>query len=654
MAGLFMIPGLYAAPELSGAVSSTDSRLTDHGVPAPVSLSRGSVATTDAEGKRILLILQSDIRKLLVVGIDSGVSRQFDLPEVPYAERGGGSFGFLYARNGVLYGHLGPWTTGRAAGMFYAFDPARMEFTFQGKTSDTYAMSFHEDQDGVIWAALYPNAQLISYDPKTRKMTDHGELNQESWYQYPRSGIARDRHGWVYVIIGYTRSQILAYNPADGTRRALLPEDRRAASRDDRNSVGKVFRGQDGEIYGKTITTDGWKYFHLNNGTAIELSGAPETEPIPERAANGGWTDFLEFPDGSRVVKLEVPFKRLTLQEKDGSTRQIHFTYDAPGAKMVGVFTGPGNEVYGTTAYPRFVFRFDRKNGRFFPHPETHAGGHWNAWTVRGNNIYGGFYPWGMIREIDVTRPWTRGEITGFEPADYGRSVRSTPHIHRPNTLLLLQDGDRMILGGTPDYGHTGGGLTIFNAATGASKTLSHEQLLPNQSTIALAALPDGKVFGVTGVAAGTGGQVLAKEPEFYIFDPDTEKIVFHQVRPHRPGDTSMVYDAVCGDDGLVYLLDGATGMLHVFDPEKRAIVRDFNLGAVYGEVAPASGTGIMRKDADHCLYLLFRRALVRFNPATGTHEKLADLPPGVVGSIALTPDAIYFGIGSHLWSWRR
>ena len=52
MAGLFMIPGLYAAPELSGAVSSTDSRLTDHGVPAPVSLSRGSVATTDAEGKR--------------------------------------------------------------------------------------------------------------------------------------------------------------------------------------------------------------------------------------------------------------------------------------------------------------------------------------------------------------------------------------------------------------------------------------------------------------------------------------------------------------------------------------------------------------------------------------------------------------------------
>ena len=116
MAGLFMIPGLYAAPELSGAVSSTDSRLTDHGVPAPVSLSRGSVATTDAEGKRILLILQSDIRKLLVVGIDSGVSRQFDLPEVPYAERGGGSFGFLYARNGVLYGHLGPWTTGRAAG----------------------------------------------------------------------------------------------------------------------------------------------------------------------------------------------------------------------------------------------------------------------------------------------------------------------------------------------------------------------------------------------------------------------------------------------------------------------------------------------------------------------------------------------------------
>lgn len=633
--------------------SGTESRFTDHGAPAPVSLARGSAATLDADGKRVLLVWQTDIRKLLAIGLDGNPTRQFELPDFPVPSGGGGSFGLLHSRGGRFYTQVGPWTTGLRPGTFYEFDPRTMQFTRTVRTANTYAMSFHEDRDGIIWLALYPNAQLLSYDPKTGKMTDHGELNHESWYQYPRSGIARDRNGWVYFIIGYTRSQILAYHPATGVKRALLPESERAQSRDNADSVGKVFCGEDGEVYGRTVTTRGWKDFRLFNGEAIELAAPPQVKALPDRAATG-WKDFLDFPDGSKITRLEVPFKRLTLQEKDGSSRQVHFSYDAPGAKMGGVFNGPNGEIYGTTAYPRFVFRFDPQSGKFFLHPDTNAGGHWNAWVTRGNSLYGGFYPWGMIREIDTTRPWARGANAPQTKGDYGRALRSSPHIHRPNTLLLLNDGNRMILGGTPDYGHTGGGLTFFDAATGKSETVPDTRLLPHQSTIALANLPDGKVFGVTSITPGTGGKALAEAPEFYILDPETRRIVHHQVRPHVKGDISMIYDAVTGKDGMVYLLDGKSTQFYRFNPATRSIDRKFDLTR-YGTVAPTPGSGILRLDTDGKLYMLFAKAILRFDPTTENVEKVTDIPvPGVYGSMALTPERIYFGAGSHLWSYRR
>lgn len=51
--------------------------------------------------------------------------------------------------------------------------------------------------------------------------------------------------------------------------------------------------------------------------------------------------------------------------------------------------------------------------------------------------------------------------------------------------------------------------------------------------------------------------------------------------------------------------------------------------------------------------FLLFDRSLVAFDPATGSHEKLADLPVEPRGSLALHDGRLYFASGSHLWSFR-
>jgi hypothetical protein len=627
------------------AKNPPDARFTDHGAPAPVSLARGAAATLDGDGRRVLLVWQTDIGKLLSIDVETGAARQFAMPDFP---PGGGSFGVLQSRRGLWYTHAGPWAK---PGRLYEFDPKTMTFTFSFETKGTYAMAFHEDRDGVIWLALYPDAQLISYDPATRKVVDHGSLNSEKWPQYPRVGLARDAAGWIYTVIGFTRCQILGYNPATGERKAYIPESERGQAKNDAVSMGQVFLGEDGKAYARTVTTSGMKWYQLSGGEATALAQAPTVKPVPERA-HGCWGQFPDFPDGSNVTKLDVPYKRLTVRDADGTERRLTFDYDAPGALMMNVFTGPGGEIYGSTAYPRFVFRFDPATGTYFLHPDTNAGGHWNSWVTRGDKLYGAFYPWGMIREIDTSRPWARGASADFEPADYGKSVKGDPHIHRPNVLLAHPDGIHLVMGGTPDYGHTGGGLLIWNLETNRTELLTHEQLIKHQNTVALAALPDGNLVGATSVSPGTGGERLASVPEIYIFDWKERKILWHQPLPEIKGNEFTSFDLLTGPDGLVYLLDGGSSALRVFDPARREMVRTIALGQ-YGKPAGSAGNGVMiRGDAGE-FYLLFDKSLVKFDPVTGSHEKLADLPVTPRGSLALHDGRLYFASGSHLWSFR-
>ncbi|NQU75620.1 MAG: hypothetical protein HQ546_04795 [Planctomycetes bacterium] len=161
----------------------------DHGVAAPVARSRGAAATVDGDGNNVILVYLSDHRacmSLLTIDARTGESRQVDVPphnrDSPFAV-------ILSSKNHFLT-HFG--TT------FMDFDPASGTFAFHGKTKDRVAMSMTEDHRGIVWAATYPKSHVVSYDPVSGDLTDHGSLNQEKWPQYPRS-MAVGRDGWVYI-----------------------------------------------------------------------------------------------------------------------------------------------------------------------------------------------------------------------------------------------------------------------------------------------------------------------------------------------------------------------------------------------------------------------------------------------------------------------
>lgn len=620
--------------------AAEDDRFISHGVAAQATRSHGATATVDGEGRRVVLVWLSGVGSLLVIDAETGETQQIEIPGPP-----GGNFAVLHSSRDLWYAHLGGTATG-STGTLYEFDPRTLSFTFSGETTDRYAMSMHEDGAGVVWGALYPNAQLISFNPDTRVLTDHGFLNEEPWPQYMRAGLARDEAGWMYTIIGYVRCQVVGYNPADGEIRRYIPEQDRAPGQS--HVHGRLFLGTDGHVY---ATAPGWDWHRLYAGEATPLEeDEPPVGPVPMRTGASNAL-FREFPDGSSIhgwPGLSVENRTLVVMDADGTRRRVTFDYDAPGARIYSIVEGPDGALYGSTGHPMRLYRFDPRNGEFSHHGLGTQNGHLNAMAVQRGRLYAGWYPFGGLWEYDVTQSWTYGTEIWNEKEGNPRLLKlARPHIDRPHVLLAHPDGRHLVMGGTPDYGHTGGGLLIYDLETQESVVLTHEELLLHQSTQALMALPDGTLVGGTTAAPGTGGERRAEAAELYVFDWERREVVWRQ--PLLTGWPSLV-DLLLGPDGLVYAL-ASDARLFVFDPAAREIVHTTSL-AEYGLPAPSQGPRLMALGPDGLIHILFLEAIVTLTPGTLEHASQADLPVKAFGGMVLHEGRLYFTSGPRVWSY--
>ena len=238
-----------ALPEATGA--SKDSGIANHGAPLRTAENRGMTVAVDGKGNRVVLawIAAGGTDNMLAIDVATGAGLK--IPVKPYA--GDNAFAVWHSTRGFWYSHYGSH--------FYEFDPKTLSFTFGERTASRCAMSMHEDRNGVIWASLFPGAGLVSFDPKTRKLVDHGAMNTEVWGQYP-SFMALDDAGWVYVGIGNTLGQVVGYNPATGERRAYVPQKSR------QQGVGRPLAATDGRVY---ATAPGWGGYEMYAGEATPI-----------------------------------------------------------------------------------------------------------------------------------------------------------------------------------------------------------------------------------------------------------------------------------------------------------------------------------------------------------------------------------------------
>ena len=357
------------------------------------------------------------------------------------------------------------------------------------------------------------------------------------------------------------------------------------------------------------------------------------------------WLDVLtgkaeEFPLPS--LWGDSPFASLLSRSNKFYT---HFDYQGEGADVMGVAAAPDGTICGGTCFPMRFFRYDPKADRWTRHA---AFGQWNTVARQGDRFFAGVYGGGGLLQWNPSADWVDTEPgqNGCNPAFL---TDSAPTINRPHKLLAHPDARTLVLAGTPGYGLTGGGLLFWDRPTATRVVLTHEKLIPQQSTMSLVALPDGKLLGGTTISPGTGGQCKADQAELYLLDLATKRILWHAAA--IPGVQNYV-DLCLGPDGLVWgFADG--WQFFVFDPAARKIVRRETIEKSWGPTGYNQGPRVFLRGPKDTVYVLFQRAIAQIEPEGWKFRLLARPPVTISTGGDYLDGRLYFAAGSHVYSFK-
>ena len=605
-----------AAEAQAGQSQAQAAGFVDHGIPTPVAQTRGVVSTVDQSGQDVILTWLQDWRggyAILMVNAETGASQQFDVPFKPDGDEP--SAIYLSSKN-RLYTLFNS--------QFVEFDVASKRFTFHGKVNGKTAMSLTEDKDGRIWAATYPNNQLVSFNPQNSSLQNHGQLAKESWTQYPRS-IAVDAHGWVYVGSGLAASQIYAYNIQSHATQALLSSSQRVSG------TAVVTQSQSNVVYAR----NGRQQFMLTNGKASGLSAGAQ---VAESNLKGGAQNLVdrEFPSGRRLVSVDMHDRTLVTRDASGQQKTVKFNYTTQGAALTFVCATGDNKVCGGTRFPMHTFYYSAGDNKFDSKQLPRQP---NVMAALGSRLYVAAYPDGKL----------------FQESENGKNefsevLNAYPSINRPHAMLIMGGGSQIALAGTPEYGTTGGGMMFWNRSTGQKSRIDHWHLVPNHSVQAMIELSNGMLLGGTTVAPGTGGVTKAgNSGELFLMDANT-----HEVRWRGapvPG-AKTITDLVVGTDGLVYGLADSVD-LFVFNPNNRQVVSVNRFSKDLGPSVYAQGTRAFVKGADGSIYVLLYNGIGKVDTKAHTVSRVVSSPVRITVGGAAANGRIYFGSNNHLYSWK-
>ena len=309
---------------------------------------------------------------------------------------------------------------------FAEFDPAKRAFTFCSEnTVPMFAMGMTEDDDGVIWSIAYPQDRVVSFNPKTREFKDYGEVYKQNWSQYPGS-VAADDAGWIYFGLGYTSTQIVAFDRTSGTAKPILEEAER------KKGSAFVYRDLDGKVYGQPLKGETGTWIELYQGSARKI-GAHEARPKTILAA--GRLIHKATPDDAKIT-CDLVRRRLVVEGPEaGSKKETPFDYESDGAVIMGEAVAPDGTISGGTAFPMHMFSLDAKKDALTNRP---AYGQWNIILADRGSFFVGAYGGGHLLEWQPAKPWE-----GTDPAKSGGNPAhlavAEPQITRPSRLLATR-----------------------------------------------------------------------------------------------------------------------------------------------------------------------------------------------------------------------
>ncbi len=612
----FLFPLFFLVQCIFAQDISPAERFVDHGVASPISNHRGIVATIDGDGRNIVLSWLFDNRggyALLLVDAETGESEEFTMPFPPNKDT---PYSSILSSKNKFYTLFN--------GFFVEFDPVQRAFTFHKSVSRQMAMGMTEDDEGTIWAVTYPNSGVVSFDPMTRTLTDHGYVYKQNWRQYQRY-VAADDAGWIYFGIGNTASQIIAFNPETGNAKPMLKETER------KRGAGYVYRNENGKVYGQALAGENEDWYEFYKGQGVVIGKAHTKDPVFQITSSQALF-HRNFPDGKKIEVFDLVDSRLVVRDPVASiTKEVNFEYSSEGAWVMGVGASPDGKISGGTAFPMRFFSYDPKTDEWI---NKAAPGQFNALARQGDSFFFGVYPKGSLIE------WRDGKPILF--------IDVKPTIIRPHRLLAYSDGRTLVMGGTPQYGYTGGGLLFWDRSNNSSVLLSDSNVIVDQSTMSLVSLPNGKLLGGTTTAPGTGGEKKATQAEIYIMDVATKKLKWQKaILPNVQSYTDMC----TGPRGLIYGIADRK-IFFVFDVETKEVVHQQDITTDFGPTTAEQSPRVFVFGEKRNIYILLRKGIAKINADSYKITLLAESPIPIHAGGDYLDGRIYFVGGSHLYSY--
>jgi len=574
------------------------------GVPVRVGGLMGCIVGPNGHGGEALFFnFNQTGGKLFLVQVDpdTGEARQFNAPEGP------GAWAMIAGPDEKIY--LGTWD----GALILRFDPSRSERGLEvvGKPSATeqYLWQYDVGKDGKLYACTYPQAKLVSFDPKSGAMEDLGRMHPTE--MYARS-LAVGPNGKVYVGIGTEKGDLVVFDPATKQHRSLIPPGLRGTAGWKTVSVS---RRSDGNAYAEF----GTNLMRLDDETVTRVQAAPGRPQMTLR-------------DGRVVTTFERG--RLTLLDpKTGKNQTRTFKYTANGDLIFVVGSGPSNCVYGSTAMPLEVFRYDPAANRS-EHLGSMPGGEVYSMLEHERKLYLCYYGGAVMNLYDPAKAfWKFGTGIDANPVTFGGV--GDGHL-RPRAMIYGPDG-LIYIGSEPPYGELGGALGVWDPKQNRTVE-NYRHVITNQSIVSLAWEPkSGLVFGGSGNYGGGGTRPMEKEARFFAFDPKKRQKVFDTAL--LPG--AQNHPAVFAAEGQVFAT--AADKLFVFDPATMRVAQTISLPGTQleislGQLCEGQLVGLTSRGA--YVYDLKRRDLV--------HSAQAPVP--VRCGFAVVAGAVYFGSNSELW----
>lgn len=602
----------------------------DHGVASPISNHRGVVSTVDGNGRNVVLVWLFDHRggyALLMIDAQTGKSEEFPIQFDPKQDT---PYSSILSSDNKFY------TLFRDH--FTEFDPVKRAFTFTKGTMPQMAMSMTEDDNGKIWAVTYPNSGIVSFDPKSRELKDYGYVNKENWRQYQRA-IAADDSGWIYFGLGNANTQIFAFDPNTGIAKPILPQNERKLGQ------ALVYRDLNGKVYGQTTGAVDNEWYELYKGEGKKIGVYNNRKP---KLINTGSQGLFhkDFPDGTILTRLDLVDRILITQNpKTKQSTRVSFDYASDGAIVMGVGTAPDGTIAGGTAFPMRFFNYDLKSDKWV---NRAALGQFNALAAQNNKVYFGVYSGGHLIEWDPFKSWV-ATVKNKKTSNPLHLTTVLPEIIRPFRVIDYADGKTIIMGGSPEYGATGGGLLFWDNQAKKSTLLKDSEVIEHQSSMSLVPLKNGKLLGGTTTAPGTGGEKKANEALLYIMDMASKKIEWQKVLFPGAQEYSEMRSTPAG---LVYgIVDKKT--FFVFDPVKKSLVHHQDLTEKFGPTTAEQSPRIFVNGPKGEFYILFAKgSIVQVMPNNYEMKLIATSPGPIKAGGDYSHGRIFFVSGSHLYSY--